>query len=384
MTKLLRRAADRIRAFGFRQWFLLILNVLLVLAVIGALIGLRAVSGALESLTAAEKFRGGGETRFAKLACYLPVGGGKTEDDIYTFRQALDAKLVEQSLEAPEGGSLYIDAYCGALSVNISSENGSASVEAVGVGGDFFYFHPLKLLGGSYISGSDLMDDLVVLDEEMAWRLFGGTDLAGMAVQINGEPFVVAGVISREDDFASKRAYSGGGGLFLSFSAMLRLSEDARITCYELVMPDPISGYAKSVVSENFPVGSGDVVENSSRYGIVHLLEVIGGFGERSMRTNGVIYPYWENAARLTEDYAALLLVLTVVFALCPMLFLLVNSIRWIRRSYRFVKAKVPETVETAVEKRREERLEQRYKESAVPAAAETAPEAGQERPEEK
>ena len=380
MSSVFRRGADRIRAFGFRQWFLLILNIVLVLAVFASLVGLRLVSGALESLTAAEKFRGGGETRFAQLACYLPASAGKTDDDIYTFRQTLDAKLVEQSLEAPEGGSLYIDAYSGSLSVSVSSESGSATVDAVGVGGDFFYFHPLKLLGGSYISGSDLMDDLVVLDEEMAWRLFGGTDLAGMTVQINGEPFVVAGVISREDDFASRRAYSGDGGLFLSFSAMLRLSEEAKITCYELVMPDPITGYAKGVVSENFPVGAGDVVENSSRYGLPHLIEVIGSFGERSMRTNGVIYPYWENAARLTEDYAAALLVLAAVFALCPLLFILVNGIRWIRQSYRFIKAKVPETVETAVEKRREERLEQKYKDSAVPAAA---PMAGPEGPEE-
>ena len=363
MRKLFCRPAEAGKIkLSFRQWFLLILNVVLVLASVASLVGLRLMGSTLESLTTADRFRGDGEMRFAQLACFLPESEGKTEDDIYTFHQALEGKFLEQSLETPEGGSLYIDAYSGSASVSIRSESGSATADVIGVGGDFFYFHPLHLHSGSYISGEDLMDDLVVLDEEMAWKLFGGTDLTGMTVMINNEPFLVAGVISREDDFASKKAHSGEGGLFMSFSALSRLVEDTVITCYEVVMPDPISGYAKGVVSDTFQVGSGDVVENSSRYSLVHLMtEVIGGFGERSMRTNGVIYPYWENAARLTEDYAALFLALTILFALCPILFALVYGIRSIRRGYRFLKKTVPEKVEASVEKRREAQLEKKF-----------------------
>lgn len=353
---------NAVKGFGFKQWFFLTLNVVLVLGAAGCLIGLRSVSNTLEALTAAEKFRGGGEIRFAQLACYLPVDGGKTEEDILSFRRTLEEKLVEQSLEAPEGGSLYLDAYNGVDTVTVASDSGaSASVKAFGVGGDFFYFHPLKLRSGAYIKSDDLMDDLVVLDEEMAWQLFGGTDLAGMPLTINGKPFVVSGVVAREEDFASRKAYTGGGGVFLSFSAMKRLNENAGITGYEIVMPDPITGYAKGVVSENFPVGDGDVVENSSRYGLPHLWEVIKNFGQRSMRTNGVIYPYWENAGRLTEDYAALLLLLAVLLALYPLLTALVLIIRDIRRAYRFAKVKIPEKVDEAVEKRREERLEKAF-----------------------
>lgn len=360
-----RRMLAAIKEFGFKQWFLLILNIVLALASVGCAIGLHVVSGALTSLTAAGRFQGEGETRFAQLACYLPVDDGKSEEEILSFRQSLESKMQEQSLEAPEGGSLYIDAYHGVHTVSISTDSGSAEAKAVGVGGNFFYFHPLTLRGGSYIKGSDLMDDMVVLDEEMAWRLYGGTELAGLPVSINGEPFVIAGVVARETDFATERAYTGDGGVYMSFSAMSRLIEEASITGYELVMPNPITNYAKGVVSETFPVGTGDVVENSNRYGLLHLWEVIRGFGHRSMRSNGVIYPYWENAARLTEDYAALLLVLAVLLALCPMLFILVLAIRDIRRAYRFAKVRIPEKVDAAVEKRREERLEKAYEKKA-------------------
>ncbi len=290
------------------------------------------------------------------------MGDGKTEEDVRSFRQSLESKLVEQSLEAPEGGRLYLDAYYGMESVTISSDNGSNStVKAVGAGGDFFYFHPLHLRSGSYIKGDDLMDDLVLLDEELAWKLFGGTELAGLTVYINSVPFVVSGVVAREADFATEKAYTGDGGLYMSFSAMSRLIEEASITGYEIVMPNPISGYAKSLLSEVFPIGTGDIVENSGRYGLLRLWDVIQTFGQRSMRTNGVIYPYWENAGRLTEDYAALLLLLAVLLALYPLLAALVLVIRDIRRAYRFAKIRIPEKVDAAVEKRREERLEKAF-----------------------
>lgn len=362
MRKFFQRIKDAVKAFGFKQWFLLILNIALVLGALGCAAGVSRISGTLTSLTAASRFQGTGDGRFAQLACYLPVDDGKTEDDIRAFRQSLESKMVEQSLEAQEGGRLYLDGYSGAASLTVRSDNGgSATVKAIGVGGDFFYFHPLTLRGGAYIKGDDLMDDLVVLDEEMAWRLFGGVDLAGLTVYLNGEPFVVAGVIAREADFATNRAYTGDGGVYMSFSAMSRLNENAAVTGYEIVMPNPITGYAKGVLKDVFPIGEGDIVENSSRYSLTHIWEVIQDFGQRSMRLNGVIYPYWENAARLTEDYAALLTVLAVLLSLCPLAFVIVLGIRDIRRAYRFAKIKIPEKVDEAVEKHREERLEKAY-----------------------
>ena len=367
--ELFSRLIGTLRGFGFKQWFLLILNTVLVAATIASAVGLSVVSNTLGSVRRADAFRGESDMRFAQIACFLPVGKGKEESDILSFRQTLDTKLMEQSLEAPENGSLYIDAYSTSATVTVSSDSsgsgGSAQVEAVAVGGEFFYFHPLQLRSGAYISSDDLMDDLVVLDEELAWRLFGGVELEGMTITLNGKPFVVAGVVSRENDFATKKAYSGEAGLFMSYSALKRLDETAAISCYEIIMPDPITNFAMGVVQEAFPPEENDVVENSSRYSLGHLLSVIGSFGDRSMRVNGVIYPYWENALRLTEDYAAALLALTVLFALCPLTFAVVIVIKYIRRGYRYVKKAVPERVEAAVEERREQRLEKEYEKNA-------------------
>ncbi len=359
-----RRAAGAVKSFGFKQWFLLILNIVLAIGSVTSLVGMRSVAGTLTALTAARRFRGESEMRFAQIACYLPVGQEKSPNEIYQFRQSLNGKFQEQSLEAPENGSLYVDAYSAVASLSAEGPHGSAQVQAIAVGGDFFYFHPMELKSGSYFSDDDLMDDLVLLDEDMAWRLFGGSDLVGMDMTINGEHFIVSGVVAREDDFATRAAYSGEPGLFMSYSALERLQggdADGTINCYEIVLPDPISGYALGVVKDGFPVGQGDVVENSDRYAAGKLFSVLKSFGQRSMRVNGVIYPYWENAARLTEDYAAGLMLLAILLAICPVTFALVIGIREIIRGYRFMKRTVPAKVESAVEKSREKRLEKKF-----------------------
>ena len=144
MRKILSRMGAAVRGFGFKQWFMTALIAALLLASAASLIGLGVVRRALVSVTAAERFRGGTDVRFAQIGCFLPVGQGKTEEDIFKFRQTLDSKLVEQSLEAPENGSLYLDAYCGMGTVTAVGNNGVSAERVRGrqtdrVRGGIFY-----------------------------------------------------------------------------------------------------------------------------------------------------------------------------------------------------------------------------------------------------
>ena len=343
---------ERLRAVPVQTRLLAVLNAALVLISAVCALSLFGLGNSFETITAAQRFRGGGETRFAQLACCLGVGQGKSEEDIQKLRSDLESKFVEQSLEAPEGGSLYMDAYSARTQVTAVTEHATAQVSAIAVGGEFFYFHPLTLRSGAYIAERDLMDDLVVLDEAMAWRLFGGVELAGMPLTINGKPFVVSGVVSLEDDFASRQARGEDGIIFLSYSALARIGDESTIDCYEIVMPDPISGYALGIMEEM--MGGAEIVENSGRFTPRRLSELLRSFGQRSMRTGAVIYPYWENALRLAEDHGALLLVLAVLTALCPIITLAVLLIRAVRSLWRFLWREVPRRIGDAVERRRE------------------------------
>ncbi len=339
-----------------KKWIFWSVDLLLALLAVVCLLLQLSVCRALPTMNAANTWAGQSGQPFTQLACYLPDDKPVDEETVWKFRQTLDAKLTEAALEAPENGSLYTDAYSGRGTLNVTGKRGSAEVKVLGVGGDFFRFHPLPLRSGSYLSDGDLMKDRVLLDEELAWKLFGGMDLTGLTVTIDNVDYYVAGVVSREDDRYSSLAYTDGAGMFMAYSTLKKCVESTAIDCYEIVLPDPISSFGKNLVRENFPLYGGVVVENSSRYSLGNLLEVIGDFGKRSMGTNGIIYPYWENAIRLTEDYAALLLVLTVLFGLVPVVSVAVVLIRGVKRlcgkSVSFVKAKVTD----GVEQRREEK----------------------------
>ena len=344
-----------------RKWNFALVNAVLILLTLACLCVYLPIRGTLDSLDAADRWRGTSKERFAQIACFLPEDSTRAEGEILQLREKLDAAMVEASLEAAPEHQLYQDAYSARGTLTISSDRGSSEVSAIGVGGNFFLFHPLRLRSGSYISGDDLMDDRIVLDEIVAWQLFGGYDVAGQTVTISGKPYYVAGVVRREDDFATEKAYLDGAGIFLSYSALYSLTEQG-ITCYEIVLPDPISGFAMNVMKTNFDVGKGEMVENSARYRLKNLWTVIRGFGLRSMRANGVIYPYWENAVRLTEDWLALLLLLMILFALCPAFTALVLIIRLVIRGGREVKTRVPRSVDAAIERRREAAYAQRRK----------------------
>lgn len=303
----------------------------------------------LVSQKAAERWDNGSELEFRQFSVFLPESSALTVEDIYEFRSTIISKMSEVSLEQPERGSLFCDAWSTSGKLTVYGDNGSGEASVVAVGGNYFHFHPLTLVNGNYISENDLMQDRVLLDEDMAWLLFGGTDLVGMTVTINDLPFVIAGVISREEDKASVKTYSDGSGIYMSYDAFADLSETG-IDCYEIVMAEPVDGFAAGVLEENFDTDDCELVENSSRYSVANGLELIAAFGTRSMRSSAVAYPYWENAARYYEDWCALFLLLGMLFAVCPLVLLLVLLFRLCRIAKASVAAWLPSALSEAKE----------------------------------
>lgn len=336
---------------------------LLVLAIVFFVLS-SGYSGKLESQKAAQRWTGDSETRFNQMSCYLSDTDELGLNDIYEFRQKLEAKLVESSIEAPENGSLYVDAWSAFGKVSAYGDNGSGEAYTIAVGGDYFFFHPLRLLSGGYISEDDLMEDRVVLDRELAWRLFGGVDLEGMTVDINGKPYVIAGVVEREDDKASEKAYTYGEGIYMSFRAWASLSEEneSGIKCYELVMPQPVDGFAESFLKESFKIGGGEIVNNSSRFEKSELTGIMKSFGTRSMHVSSVVYPYWENAARYNEDWAAMYLFLAIIFAAIPFATAFVVLMVLLIRGKDYLEEAVPELASELVDRGRRRRYKARMR----------------------
>lgn len=287
------------------------------------LLGYKSTAELLPSQQAAERWRGGNETPFAQVSCFMPGGSPVSEEEIYKFRSDMIAKLTEASFEVSADTTLIHDAWSGFGKATISNGQRRGEVRVTAVGGYYFDFHPIALVSGSYLSPDDLMEDRVLLDRECAWLLFGGEELEGMSFEINGQPFYVAGVIQREEDKFSKLAYTEGMGIYMSWEAWKKLSETASISCYELTMAEPVEGFVYSAVKEKFPIGTGEIVDNSYRFEPGRLLRMFREGPTRSMHLGSAAYPYWENAARAAEDRCLVYLIAALVTATLPAVLIL-------------------------------------------------------------
>ncbi len=338
----------------FRRRFRFILiesAALILLALLWLLQSLLAAS--LPSQQAARRWAEGGDTRFAQVSCYLAADSGLSEDAVYTLRTSINNALSQASITADTPDArLWYDAYSAEVALTVSSLRGSVKTQAVGVGGDFFLIHPFELHDGYYFTPNDLVQDRILLDENVAWQLFGSYDVAGLEVSVNGRPMVISGVFKPEQDTASASVYGETSRVYVSYAALLSQMPDLRASSYEAVLPDPVTGFALQILEKSISAdeASREFVENSARFRNAALLRLLQNFGQRAVRDNAVILPYWENAARIAESRAALFLLAQLVIVLVPAAGVVILLVRaW--RGRRFHIRDIPDHYERLREK---------------------------------
>lgn len=332
---------------------LIVLNsAALVLVLVCALLS-GYISGLLHHMQTTQRWKGESELRFAHISCYFPVTGEKTQADVHLLRETVDRTLSEAGLSS-EQLKTYSDTYCSFGEVTAVSEHGSAELSAVGVGGNFFLFHPLRLLSGSYFSEQDLTRDRVVLDELAAWQLFGSYDAAGLYIEIDEVPYYVAGVVERNHDYASQKVSEEKPGIYLSYEALSGMNE-AGIASYEIVLPEPVKHFGAGLLRERFAAEDLDeIVEQTNRYSFSNLWKVFFSIGDRTIGGNGMRYPQWEKAVRLTEYHLSLLLIAALLFSALPFVTIAVLFVRLLCKGTKKVKRYVPGALERFVERRKE------------------------------
>jgi hypothetical protein len=111
--------------------------------------------------------------------------------------------------------------------------------------------------------------------------------------------------------------------------------ENAPITCYEAVMPNPIPNYAYNALAEACDVtemtdsekeqlrstlffGDTEVLENTNRFSIPSLYKYVKSKKYMTMRTDSISYPYWENIARFEVERASRLFIFCCILLLLP------------------------------------------------------------------
>ena len=195
-------------------------------AVIGAVCG--RITGKMTDQNCASRWSP--ERESAQVSAFLSGSAGMSDETVLSLRSNFSRTLQEDAIALSEtqvenGASLFDSCYCGIGNAEISAGDESVTATMIGVGGDFFNFHPLDLMDGFYFTEDELMQDRILLDDETAWRLFGSPHVVGQSVDIGGTPHYIAGVFQRPQ--GRFYPYSGMGSymVFISFDSLCRYTE---------------------------------------------------------------------------------------------------------------------------------------------------------------
>lgn len=324
-----------------RGFWLRLLSALVCLAAGVGLFGAgKLVQRGLPDQNAAQRWQAG-DLRYAQVSAFLSISASLTATDVRIVQNGIDTALATESLTAPEGARLWVQAYSAMTTATVTSGHASASVRAIATGGDYFLFHPLTMASGWYYSPDELMEDGILIDRSLAWTLFGSYELTDMPVYVGGWPCRVLGVVETPEGLEGD-AYGDEPTLWLPWRLYVRLNAAAAATCYEALVPDPVSGYARGVVTEalNRNDNQCHVVENSARFGLENELTTFVSLNQQVQQTTDIQYPYWENAARVAQTRIGFLYAGAILLLVWPVGLALFTGLRWLIRGKRFLELK--------------------------------------------
>lgn len=282
------------------------------------------------SQKAADVWSGDSGRDYSQISIFFTADAGFTPYSVRDFRTGMQTSFSKIPPDYFGEGvkvdkeDMWIDAYSMEASIRVEGSKATVTTNAVIAGGDFFFFRQFKFLSGNGFSDdTDGGYDLIVLDKDAAWQLFGSINVTGMTVDISGHPFVVCGVIEKEKTESKTEIYGKSPRVYISYDAYERFlnksDADIYVTCYEAVVPNPIKDFAYEAVEANLSSVNEDsrkIVVNSERYDIQPLWKTFKSLAMRSVRTKDIIYPFWENAASVKADRLAVIMVIRLAFAI--------------------------------------------------------------------
>ena len=283
---------------------------------------------------------------YTQMAVYLPIGMMQEQEMFDGMMYQMQEKLFAENIEPENKNSrMLIGAFSGYGSITMKTEIGTTTVDTIGVGGDFFYFHPLNMIDGTYLTDDYLMQDYVLLDKETAWKLFGAVNVTGMTVMIGDVPFLVAGVYEPTDVFLAKEAGLDQSVVFMFYESLEDYGTVAGIQWLDFILPNPVKGFGEKILAEAgmLDLKKSVVVEHSTRFDAIPLYKLMPGYLERIMSKSGIVYPYWENVARGYENILVAFLLVETVCLLCGMILLIhtIRPVKNIKRGINWLVAKI-------------------------------------------
>ena len=287
---------------------------IIVTSVIGS-----ASANALQYNFTADKWKGESSQDFSQLSCFFNADSGFDTSRIRSVKGQFLSELKDVAYDTEDRDRLLIDAYSAIIGDSkVTCDIARRSnAQITAVGGNFFYFHDLKLVSGSYFTEKDTMQDGAVIDRSLAWALYGSDDIAGKNIYIDGVKCYIAGVVQDPENKAEKKCAGKVPKAYVTYETADRMMEYSSkaestkfstITDYECVLPEPVENFGINAVKKVFSATYGEnvsIVENTKRFAPKKRAKAFKKLSESVIRNDGIRLPYWENASRMYEFRAS-------------------------------------------------------------------------------
>jgi hypothetical protein len=150
-----------------------------------------------------------------------------------------DMKDIAESLSSPV-------AWWGNEAGIVSADRRQTRADIYAVGGPFTDFHPVRMLKGSFISPLGDNGNSIVLDEGLAWELFGTTDAVGMEAEFQDRTYTVAGICAGDTSLLGMLSGNGLNRAYIGYGTR----ETIRITGMAAALPASLPGKSLQAVKD--------------------------------------------------------------------------------------------------------------------------------------
>lgn len=288
------------------------------------------LAGSIDYIDAGDRWSANGD-KFAVISLYAEDGAALSGDRVESWIRSIDQKLLESSISANENARSWTYTYAAEETMSVTGPKASANAEVIAAGGDFFVFHPQKMVYGSAFMNDTSNPNGVVIDEDLAWKIFGATNVVGMELTVGNVTFVVSGVSKRESTHGIyDYTYGERPRMYMSYAGYVKVRGDENhITMFETALPNAVRGFALNIF--NGAVTSNEetmtVFEASDRFSLKNRYKNMKTLKYSWIHENKIEYPYWENEARVADYRCAVLMIFEVAIAAVAVVSMLLSFV---------------------------------------------------------
>ncbi|MCQ2506676.1 MAG: ABC transporter permease [Lachnospiraceae bacterium] len=275
-----------------------------------------------------------GQTVPYTLISFMQGSQSFQKEQLLYYNRNVAKELDKASISSEnEDARLYLYSFYAEEKETLSYDKSFVNSKVKVIGGDYFLFHKPKLLSGSYLLDNGNFSNYIVLDELCAWKLFGSFNVTGKEVKLGESRYYVCGVIARNDKNNLWLRLNGETPVaYVLHDSPEYLKNTIDYSNYELLLPNPVEGFAKGIAEQIIPQvdGENEIIDHSNLFSYKTLLKKAVSLNELAMQQKNYSYTPEENLIAVSQMKASFVVLFELIFLILSFIdFWVIIGICW-------------------------------------------------------